>query len=30
MTQKLDYSREDAMEILNNVNFYEEEKRRQY
>ena len=30
MTQKLDYSREDAMEILNNVNFSDEEKRSQY
>lgn len=30
MTQKLDYSREDAMEILNNVNFTDEEKRSQY
>ena len=30
MTQKLDYSREDAMEILNNVNFSDEEKRNQY
>ena len=30
MTQKLDYSREDAMEILNNVNFFDEEKRSQY
>ena len=29
MTQKLDYSREDAMEILNNVNFSDEEKRSQ-
>ena len=26
MTQKLDYSREDAMEILNNVNFSDEER----
>lgn len=30
MTQKLDYSREDAIEILNNVNFSDEEKRSQY
>lgn len=30
MTQKLDYSREDAMQILNNVNFSDEEKRSQY
>lgn len=30
MTQKLDYRREDAMEILNNVNFSDEEKRSQY
>lgn len=30
MTQKLDYSREEAMEILNNVNFSDEEKRSQY
>ena len=30
MTQKLDYSREDAMEILNNVNFSDEEKISQY
>ena len=30
MAQKLDYSREDAMEILNNVNFSDEEKRSQY
>lgn len=30
MTQKLDYNREDAMEILNNVNFSDEEKRSQY
>lgn len=30
MTQKLDYSREDAMEILNNVNFSDEEKKSQY
>lgn len=30
MTQKLDYSREDAMEILNNVNFSDKEKRSQY
>ena len=30
MIQKLDYSREDAMEILNNVNFSDEEKRSQY
>ena len=30
MTRKLDYSREDAMEILNNVNFSDEEKRSQY
>ena len=30
MTQKLDYSREDAMEIFNNVNFSDEEKRSQY
>lgn len=30
MTQKLDYSREDAMEILSNVNFSDEEKRSQY
>lgn len=30
MTQKLDYSREDAMKILNNVNFSDEEKRSQY
>lgn len=30
MTQKLDYSREDVMEILNNVNFSDEEKRSQY
>lgn len=30
MTQKLDYSREDAMQILNNVNCSDEEKRNQY
>lgn len=30
MTQKLDYSREDAMQILNNPNYSDEEKRNQY
>ena len=30
MTQKLDYRREDEMEILNNVNLSDEEKRSQY
>ncbi len=30
MTQKLDYSREDAMEILNNNNYTDEEKRTKY
>lgn len=30
MTQKLDYSREEAMQILNNENFSDEEKRKLY
>lgn len=30
MAQKLDYSREDAMQILNNTNCSDEDKRSQY